>query len=229
MKKAFLAFSFGDNDRELANQVEQLVGSHDVMVVTGKNLGGGALTPAVKGRIDETDALIALLTRRDKIGRAKNKYTTHRWVQQELDYALGKKQRAIALIEAGVETGGMYADHEYIPFDRDNPLPAFLRLSETIGQWKREIGRNIRVLILPSDLAQKVGRSMIKCRYRFNSSEGKWTTWKETEPVRGIGGTFVNLVGVKDDDAIQLEVKLENKKWQSIAAPQWVQIELSQI
>ncbi|MDT4952957.1 MAG: hypothetical protein QOJ02_1095 [Acidobacteriota bacterium] len=226
MKRIFLAFAFRPNDRELANQVQQLLGSHDVPAVTGENLGGEALTPAVKGRIDDSDALIALLTRRDKI--TDTKYTTHQWVQEELNYARDKEIRTIALIETDVDVGGMYASHEYIPFDRENPLPAFLRLSDTVGQWKREIGRTLKVMILPPDLARTVGQDEIKCRYRFFAE--KWTKWNETgEAIRETGGTFVFLAGVRDDYIIQLEVKLQDAKWQSVATPQWVQIELSQI
>jgi hypothetical protein len=225
MKRIFLAFAFRPNDRELANQVQQLLGSHDVPAITGENLGGDALTPAVKDRIDDSDALIALLTQRDRITDAR--YTTHQWVQEELNYARDKKLRTIALIETGVDVGGMYASHEYIPFDRENPLPAFLRLSDTIGMWKREIGRTLKVMILPPDLARTVGQGEIKCRYRFYSD--RWTKWNETEAIREIGGTFVYLVGVRDEYTIQLEVKLQDAKWQSVATPQWVQIELSQI
>jgi hypothetical protein len=225
MKRIFLAFAFRPNDRELANQVQQLLGSHDVPAVTGENLGGDALTPAVKERIDDSDALIALLTQRDRI--TNTRYTTHQWVQEELNYARDNKLRTIALIETDVDVGGMYASHEYIPFDRQNPLPAFLRLSDTIGLWKREIGRTLKVMILPPDLARTVGQGEIKCRYRFYAE--KWTKWNETEAIREIGGTFVYLVGVRDDHTIQLEVKLQDTKWQSVATPQWVQIELSQI
>jgi len=226
MKRIFLAFAFRDADRQLANQVQQLLGSHDVPVITGENLGGEALTPAVKERINDSDALIALLTQRDKIN--KNKFTTHQWVQEELNYARDSKIRNIAMIETGVDVGGMYASHEYIPFERQNPLPAFLRLSDTVGQWKREIGRTLKVMILPPDLARTIGQGEIKCRYRF-SAEGKWTKWNESDTFREIGGTFVYLEGVRDDHTIQLEVKLKQAKWQSIATPQWVQIELSQI
>jgi hypothetical protein len=81
---------------------------------------------------------------------------------------------------------------------------------------------------MPPELARQVGQDEVRCRYRF-STEGKWTKWNETDPVREVGGTFVYLVGVRDDYTIQLEVKLQNAKWQSIASPQWVQIELSEI
>jgi hypothetical protein len=226
MKRIFLAFAFRDPDRILANQVQQLLGSHDVLVVTGENLGGEELTPAVKERIKESDGLIALLTRREKIGK-QNKYTTHPWVRDELNFARENITRSIALIETGVDVGGMYAANEFIPYDIGNAVPSFLRLSDTIGQWKREVGRIIKVLILPPELARQVGQDEVKCRYRF-LAEGRPTKWNETDPIREVGGTFVYLVGVRDDYTIQLEVKLQEKKWQSIASPQWVQIELSQ-
>ena len=227
MKRVFLSFNFGDADRELVNQVDQLLASHDVMPVTGKVLGGGPLTPTIQKFIEGSDGLIALLTQRDRV--ARNRYRTHQWVLDELNHARTNKMRTISLVETGVEVGGMFAAYEYIPFDRQNPLPAFLRLSEVVGQWKREVGRSIKVLVLPPTLAQQVGQGAIKCRYRLNTRDGKWMPWRETEPVPGVGGTFVNVAGVGEDDAIQLEFKLQNKKWQSIAAPQWVQIELSQV
>src|SRR5882724_12760486 len=228
MKEVFLAFAFNDEDRELANQVEQLVGSHDVMVRTGKSVGGQALTPAVKDLIDKTEGLIALLTRRDKIPNKRNKYTTHPWVRDELNHAREKhKNRTIALGERGVEVGGMYGENEYIPFDRKNSLPAFLQLSETVGRWKREVGRTIEALILPEDLGVKLFQGTIKIRYRLIPKIGKAADWEEAEPVTKIGGTIVHLWGVKEEDTIQLEVTLDQKKWQSIAAPQWVKIELN--
>lgn len=227
MKEVFLAFAFNDEDRELANQVEQLLGSHDVRVTTGKSLGGQAITAAVKELIDNTEGLIALLTRCDKIPNKRNKYTTHPWVRDELNHAREKhKNRTIALVEDGVEVGGMYEENEYIPFNRKNPLPAFLRLSETVGGWKRNVGRAVKAVILPEDLGARLGQAAIKIRYRYVSEAGKPTDWQEAEAINRIGGTFVHLWGVKEDDSIQLEVTVDQKKWQSIAAPQWVKIEL---
>src|SRR5438874_6586395 len=87
MKEVFLAFAFTPQDRELANYVEQLLAGHDVRTSNGKNVGGQALTPAIKHIIDNSDGLIALLTRRDKIAGKGNKYSTHGWVRDELNYA----------------------------------------------------------------------------------------------------------------------------------------------
>ena len=229
MKKIFVAFAFQDADRPIASHIDRLVASHNVKCVNGERLGGNAVTPAVLKLIEECDGLIALLTRRDKIAGKRNAWRTHDWVRDELNHARDKKIRAIALVENGVEVGGTYTANEFIQFDRENPLEACLRLSETIGQWKHEMGRTLKVRILPPTLARKVGQGAgtIKCRHRYYIG-GTYTDWVEVNPVPEPGGTFVYLNGVSDDHTIQLEVEEEQQtRWMSVASPQWVPIELS--
>jgi hypothetical protein len=224
MKTVFMAFSFREEERPLVSSVDHLAASHYIKVVTGEDLGGEQLTPAVQRRIDQSDGLIALLTRRDE--RKAGGWTTHQWVQDELAYARTKGKRGIALIEEGVDAAGMYAPHEYIPLDRSKPLKAFVSLSETLGTWKWEAGRIVKVQILPTSLAEKVGRENgCKCRHRF-VVEGKFSEWKEVSVVPEPGGAFVYLEGVRDDHMIQLVVEAEKTKWVSPAASQWMQIQL---
>ena len=224
MKTVFVAFSFNDEERSLVSAVEHLAASHYIKVVTGEDLGGEQLTPAVQRRIDQSEGLIALLTRREE--KKSGGWTTHQWVQDELAWARTKGKRGIALVEEGVDASGMYAPHEYIPFDRSKPLKAFVTLSETLGTWKWEAGRMVKVQILPLSLAEKVGRcNGCKCRHRF-VVEGKFTEWKEVSVVPEPGGTFVYLDGVRDDHMIQLSVEADNGRWVSPAASQWMQIQL---
>lgn len=226
MKKIFLAFSFRNEDHELANSVEQVLASQDIRVTTGEHLGGEQLTPAVQARITQADGLIALLTRRDQL--AGGGWTTHQWVQQELDYAHNNQKPAIALIEDGISVGGMSAPHEHIPFNRANPLAAFLALVETVGLWKQQAGRTLKVQILPEDLARKVGRGTgnFKCKYRFFVNDES-SNWRDAVPVKEPGGTFVYVKGVRDEHTIQILVENQQKKWSSPATSQWMQIQLS--
>jgi hypothetical protein len=85
--------------------------------ITITRLGGEALTPAVMQRIEECDALVTLLTRRDQ--KTTGKWTTHDWVRDELNHARSKSMRAVAFVENEVEAGGAYAEHERIPLDRN--------------------------------------------------------------------------------------------------------------
>ncbi|HWY88436.1 MAG TPA: toll/interleukin-1 receptor domain-containing protein [Gemmataceae bacterium] len=221
MKNVFVAFAFRPEYRDLAGQVDQLLGSHGVHAVTGERLGGETLTPAVQKRIEQSDGLVAILTR---------DWAEYPWVKEELDYARAKKKNAIALMENDISLigAGAYAQNEYIPLDRVKPLPAFLALSDTIGVWKQETGRVLKVRILPPQLALKLGlgATPLKCRHRFCTS-GKYTDWKEVEPVPEPGGTFVFLEGVQDDHTVQLEVADRTVTWASPATPQWVEITLS--
>jgi len=224
--KIFLAFSFRQEDKSLVNYVEQLLASQYVHIITGERLGGEQLTPAVQARIDQAHVLVGLLTRRDqKIGSG---WTTHQWVLDEIAYARAQKKRVIALIEDGVDVGGMYQSHEHIVFKRDNLLDALFILSEHIGQWKNEFGRTIKVQILPESLAKKVGigTSTVLCKHRL-CYQGKYTEWCTVTPVMEPGGTFIYVEGVQDEHLVQILVKDNSTIWQSPATSQWMSVKLS--
>jgi hypothetical protein len=225
MKTIFLAFAFRPEDEVLASQVEQLLASHDVRVTTGERVGGAALTPAIRARIERCDGLVALLTRR---AGATARRGTHPWVLDELNHARSVNRRAIALVENGVPLGGANGENEYIPYDRGNPLPAFLALSETVNLWKADDGRVVKVKILPVTLGRKVlsGNGGIQCRHRLNF-QGRYTDWKEVDPVPEPGGAVVFVEGVRDEHTIQLEVREPNATWVSEVTPQLVQVQLT--
>ncbi|MCX7176357.1 MAG: hypothetical protein NT159_21025 [Proteobacteria bacterium] len=221
--KIFLAFSFRDEDKLLASQVERLLASQFVQLQTGEQLGGALLTDAVKKRIEDSDALIALLTRREQL--AAGGWTTHPWVQDELTCARTKGKLAIALVEEGVDAAGMFAPHEHIPLSRTNPVEALLRLAETVAEWNGDRGRMIKVRLTPEDIAEKLGQDSVPCRHRF-VKQGKPTSWREAMPFTEPGGTFVWVDGIQDEHLIQVKADQSGQTWQSFVTPQWVQVQL---
>lgn len=225
--QVFLAYSFRDQDRDLVAEVDQLLESHGVRVVTGEYLAGEQLTPAVQQRIESADGLIALLTRRDEL--ANGGWTTHAWVQDELNFARNKDIHAVPVVEKGINVGGMYAENERIDYDRENPLAAFLHLSHTIALWKNDSGRLLTVQIQPDDLALQVGLANggVQCRYRLIGG-GPPSPWKVVEPFPDVGGTFIQ-VGVSDNASIQLEISMQATRWVSEVTTPWPQIELKQL
>lgn len=104
--KIFLGFSFRNEDKDIVEQAGQLITSHLVDVETGERLAGEQLTPAVQQRIMNSDALVAILARRDS--KQDGKWTTHQWVFDEMGYARANNKNAIALVEEGIEIGGLY-------------------------------------------------------------------------------------------------------------------------
>jgi hypothetical protein len=230
VKKVFLSFSFRDADRELVGQVEQLLASHNITVVTGRRLGGGQLTPEVMQRIDDSDGLVALLTRRDQL--ASGQWTTHDWVRDELNHARQNNKKAIALIETEVHTGGAYGGHEHIPLDRSTPTSAFLALSETIGIWKMQSGRTVKISIMPETLARHPGHAsgQIQCQYRYIfRSDGTLTDWQPATTIPEGGGAVVYLDGVQDDYLIQMQIHDGQTQWISPVSPQLIVIEFNPV
>ncbi|MBL7161087.1 MAG: TIR domain-containing protein [Anaerolineales bacterium] len=230
MENIFLSFSFRDSDRELVSQLEKLLVSHNINVVTGRRLGGGQLTDEIRSKINQSGALIALLTRRELL--ASGDWTTHDWVRDELNFARGANKKAIALIETDVQTGGAFGNHEHIPFDRANPMSAFLALSETVGIWKAQSGRIIKVNIMPETLAQHPGHAngQIQCQYRYmKASLGELTEWMTTTTLPEGRGAVVYLRGVQDDYLIQLQIHDGQTQWISPVSPQLVVIELNPV
>jgi hypothetical protein len=225
MKSVFLAYSFRDEDQELVTLVEHLLASHDVIAVTGEGVGGGEISPVVRARILGADGLIALLTRRDRL--ADGGWTTHDWVRHELTVAREAGKPAIGIFESGVPTGGPYGDNERIDLDRETISDALLRLSRTVGEWRRQAGRTLKVQILPDEVAMRVGEAdgNVVCRYRF-LSQGEWMDWRDARPIPEVGGTFVYIRGVRDDYLIQLQVDGQGSSWYSPATSQFLPITL---
>jgi hypothetical protein len=220
----FLAFAFRDEDRPLERAVERVLDSHFAVKVTGENLAGAALTVGVQNRIESCDALVALMSRRDKVG---GKWRTHQWVTDEIAHARAKGLLAIALVEDGVELGGMFQANEYIPFDRKNLGEAWLRLSEALSEWRRKLGRKVKIQLQPDDIARLLDPDDKNIVIEYSlASAGNNTGWKQIKPVEEQGGIFVYVDGVHDHHLIQLRVINGVKKWRSIATSQWMPVTL---
>jgi hypothetical protein len=228
--RVFLAFSFRDEDKILVTNLQRLIESHRVEVITGERLGGEQLTPGVQQRIEECDALVALLTYQKK---PDGTYTTSNWVREELVYARAKNKKAIALVEENVDLGGMFASHEIIPFARESEslTESILRLSETIAEWMREVGRHVKVQILPQEIAKQLAHEDggVRCSYRLWLKNKTWGSWFNVTPLaEDDGRTFVWVNNVQDDHLVQIRVELSNEIWSSPATTQWMLVTLSQ-
>lgn len=219
----FLAFSYREEDKLLAQYVERLFASQLVKPITGEHLEGGQLTQEVQKRIVASDALVALLTHRDQL--LTGGWTTHQWVTDELAWARANGKRAIAILEDGINLGGMFQPHECIPLCRANPLEAFIRLAETISGWKQDKGRMVKVQIAPEIIADKLSDDNVTCERRF-WKQGSYTEWQKVTPVPEPGGTFVYLDGVQDEHLVQLKADDDGKTWQSPATSQWMLVQM---
>src|SRR5437762_14343109 len=100
--RVFLARTFQTQDRDLVHSIDRLLSSHDVEVLTGDCAGGEKLEEEIRRRIEQSDGLVALRTRRDPIANSgADKWTTHQWVDDEYGMARSKNSKAVALVETG--------------------------------------------------------------------------------------------------------------------------------
>ncbi len=231
--RVFLSSTFRDEDREVVGQIESMLSSVDVQIVTGSRLGGGDLTPEAMGRIGTSDGCVALMTRRERLGEpGVERWATHPWVRDEINHARGHGVRSIALVEEGVSDAGAYGERERIPFRREAPLEAFLALLETIRLWRQEMGSTRVARLSPDDLGRRFRRERgMRCRYRYVSADGERSAWADVEPIPAPGGTLVYLKGVRGDaDQVEVEV-LEGDRpiMYSAATPQWLSITLEEL
>lgn len=237
MRAAFVSFQFRspedplfDSERDIQKSIEDLLTDHGIRPVTGRRLGGQQITDEVKRLIEQSDCLVAVMTRRDRLADGdRERYTTSDWVKAELAWARTSEKRAIAMVERGVELAGPDAQHEYIPLDRAKPLPAMMALSATIGRWRREAGYARVVRLLPDDIGQQVrldGR--YQCRYRQRRGSLA-EPWRPGEPVVEPGGTFLYVEGIRDDAGIEVEIREGDRtRWWSPVTPQFIPVELQE-
>lgn len=215
--------------RDLVDTVDQLLFSHGLQSVRGKYLGEEPIWTEIDKKIKSSDGLIALLTRRDQL--ANGGYTTHPYVLQEIGKARAAGRRAIALVETGIKDDqlGAEAGIYHLQWDSDHPLQTFIDLSATLGTWKLEAGRKVKVQILPEDLAKDVGQSngTFHCRYRL-ASEGQFSAWQNADAIAEPGGTFLYVDGVNDQHSIQIEISKNGQRWFAPAS-QWLGVTLREV
>jgi hypothetical protein len=146
---------------------------------------------------------VAVLTQRPNEAEG----TTHPWVLQEFGHARLSGKQAIGIYETGVPVAPGDNGFEHIDYARDDPLPAFVRLSETIGEWKQAAGRLFRIMIMPPEVAQSLGAraDQLRCECRF-LVEGEDTPWKPAKVRREVGGVYVFLRVPDDVEAVQIRM-----------------------
>jgi hypothetical protein len=66
-----------------------------------------------------------------------------------------------------------------------------------------------------------------RCEYRLVRA-ARFGPWQSTNPVPEVGGTFLYLQGVTDDDAVQISIESADRRrrWTSDVHSQWMEIRL---
>jgi hypothetical protein len=225
MRKIFLSHSFNDRDRELVGNVEVLLRSHGLVATNGRTLGGGGLTPEIERVIEDADAFVALLTLREN----DPPNVTHPWVLAEFAKARLSSMVAIGLYETGVPVAGFDMAFEHIPLDVAAPLDGLLRLSATIGEWRRRYGRLLKVQVLPAETARRVGARIrdVIVEYRFQRG-GNETEWSRAKAFREAYGVFVQLRVPDDAEMVQIKANGPSLAFETPYTPLFVPMQFEE-
>jgi hypothetical protein len=198
MESVFISYKFRDSDRQVAANVKRLVQSHLLTPQDGEDLGGEQLWAEVDRRIQSAEALVALFL-------LPHDPTDHTWLRTEYDRACDNKKPVIALVENGFGWTDP-RNKEYAKLDRGAPLDGFLKLSATLGVWRRDAGQRVQVKLLPEMMARLAARQGYSCRYRLNVDNDPISDWITVNPGGSVAGFGFRASGIRENVNIEIEV-----------------------
>jgi len=224
--KIFLSYSFRYGD-DLTRAVDRLISSQEEKPITGRNAAGQPVDAAIQDKIIQCDALISLVLKNPN--QQPNEAPWSQAVNQEYNFAKNRQMRSIAVVEGNLAFQGM-DPKEYIAYDPASPMESILRISETIREWRREIGQEMRVQILPKALTDKLDNNKPwKCSHRYWDKDIS-TPWKEVQHISDNEGTFIWLRGVSPVHKVELRVTDPQQKvvWHMKQRVPWPMLQLKE-
>jgi hypothetical protein len=177
--RIFVGFGYNPRDEWIKELVFPLVQAFGDEVVTGEDMAGDILSETVKDKIRTSDGMIGFLTRRDPINEGR--WTTHRWVTDELAHAAAIRMAMVEVRETGIDPqGGGQGDRQWLPYDEAN-----------------------RAQFLVPQILPLYRQREFTCQYRLLLPNGDETEPKTVQLRPVTGGLFVELKGVPRDALVQ--------------------------
>ncbi len=134
-RSVFLAHSFDNAGKLVADVLREFLGLLGFRVVTGEAYSPRGVSSKIKERIREQAIAVCILTR--KRGAGADPRRTSQWVLDEATVAEALDKPVFLLIEKGVEAEiGIHGDKEYIPFTMRSLQTAMIKLLQGL----RELG-----------------------------------------------------------------------------------------
>ncbi len=219
MERIFLSYTynphpdFTESTDRLQRAARVVTESLGLRVLDGVDLGGRAIDAEIEHRIDEADALVAIVTpQADPAGNP----VAPSYVADEYQLARNRGKNAIRLVHERLPVKGMGQHEEYIPLREGDELNAVLKLMRTLALWKRQAGRPMLVQIEPPELGGRyridalgnVCEYQVLAGYTYSGWE-RATIWPEP------GASFAHLPRVPQDSKVKLRLAVDGEHWES--------------
>lgn len=219
MEKIFLSYTYNPHPDykqetdELVKNFKIIAESQEIQVYTGVDLGGNRVSSAIKQRIKDCDALVALIT---PWKDAYNNPAIPPFVNDEYTFAIDNDKEAIRLWHTTLPIQGMNPDLEYISFDPNQQIDALFKLMRTLVLWKKKIGRSHEIQFLPAELVRKlnIGDANSCCEYQLLINR-RPSEWKKIEIWPEPGGLVTYIPNVPDGAKLNLKVTFGDEQWHS--------------
>lgn len=214
--KIFVGFGYKERDSWIPDFVFPLIRAFGCEVVTGEDMAGQVISDEVRRRVENADALIAFRTRRGDPD-AGGVYRTHRWVEDELTYALGQGLQVVEVREEGVDDqGGLLGDRQWMPYREEERDKLLVELAQAIGDWSRSV--SVTLQLLPPAFVDEI-RPLLRApgfRCTYTLLEGSHESEPERVQVRPIkGGLFIQVKGISPQSLIQVSIEGNGMRWSS--------------
>jgi len=224
LRKIFLSYHFDEASKAMAAKVEDLIRSFNILAVTGEHIGGGNLSAQIKADIEDCDALIYVLSKREP-GR------TNDWVMDEVSTAISFNKPLFGLIEEGINIPSPLTGREYFQYRTSEDANLWLKLCATLNIWIRRKGRSIFAIIQPEGIVNELrgygNLDTLKVEYQLQNRQYKKSDWKMARISKTVAGVSVFLNEVLDGHSVILRIQTPNKTWESIPVNQELIIKLS--
>lgn len=212
--KIFVGYGFNDRDRWVPNFVIPIIESFGSEALTGEELQGELITDGVREKIRAAHAFIGFATRRAQNGLL---WTTHRWVTDELAFALSCDIPVLEVRERDVDIqGGLANDRQRIEYDESHRDRCLVELVKILGRWHRS--RRIQLQLLPQEIALKImplsRNGGLRCTYQIlEGFEERDEVLSKLLPIKG--GLFVSADDVPQGALVRVKVQFGNTVWLS--------------
>lgn len=212
--RIFVGFGFRERDRWVKELVFPLIGAFSAQIESGEEIQGEQITDVVRQRIAYSQALIGFTTRRDRLDNGR--WSTHRWVTDELSHALAIKRPVLEVRESEVEPqGGIVGDRQFIPYEEKRRDVCLVEIAKVVGRWMRVL-TPVRLQLLPPDDASEIigiyRQSGFKCQYRL-LKQAEQTEPRAASLIPIKGGLFLEIVNVDPDALVQVEAEYHDRHW----------------
>jgi hypothetical protein len=219
MERVFLSYSYHPHPEHAADlerlrrYVIRAIEALDLRVVDGVDVGGRSLDAALRARIEDADALIALVTPQiDGLGGPREP----RFVLDEFQCAEALKKPTMRVCHNLLVMTGLGVGNEYTPYIPGREVDVILKLMNTVAVWKRDYGRRARLCIEPESLAASYDPTQgDECWVQVILPNGKFRDFERVPLGFAPGAAFALLPMLREGDVVRLRLRQGGSMWQS--------------